>query len=274
MIYHLFRAIFLIPRYREYKPQPVTIKSTFRWLKQFEKKDWGLLLSFLSRIVYFSSKRTETILLDLNKQVIERLEKDGLNYKDVIYVQIHDAGSSSPVMLNLLRDGALLERRGCNFVDGKDVRKLNTLTNKLGGGAIIYIDDFSGSGNQFCDTHDFIKDYIIGNFAEYFMLPCICEESFEKVSNRGISVMSYLIHMKADRPLHSDSKLLDNNSKRRLTDLCTTIDNKGGLGYRKIASMVVFSRNTPNTVPVILRGNIGQQPYCGILPRTTDLPLN
>lgn len=274
MLFHLFHTLLLIPRYRGYKPQPVTIKSTIRWLKQFDRKDWGLILSFLSHIVYFTSKHTESILLELNQQIIDRLKIDGLEYKDIIYVQIHDAGSSSPVMLNIIRDRALLERRGCSFVDGNDVRKLYKLTNTLGEGAIIYIDDFSGSGNQFCTLHDSIREVIIGNFAEYFLLPCICEESLEKVSNRGVSVMSHLIHKKADRPLHNDSSLIDIKSKQRLLDICNSIDKKGGLGYRRIASMVIFSRNAPNTVPLILRGNIGQKPYCGILPRTTDLPFN
>ena len=35
--------------------------------------------------------------------------------------------------------------------------------------------------------------------------------------------------------------------------------------------MVVLYRNAPNTVPVLLRGNVGQD-VVGVLPRTTDLP--
>ena len=61
-------------------------------------------------------------------------------------------------------------------------------------------------------------------------------------------------------------------SKDRLIEICTAIDKKGPLGYGGLATMVVFYRNAPNTVPVILRGNVKQKPWVGILPRTTDLP--
>ena len=37
--------------------------------------------------------------------------------------------------------------------------------------------------------------------------------------------------------------------------------------------MVVLYRNAPNTVPVMLRGNVNQKPYFGIFPRTIDLPI-
>jgi hypothetical protein len=50
------------------------------------------------------------------------------------------------------------------------------------------------------------------------------------------------------------------------------IDNKHGLGFRAMATMVVLYRNTPNSVPVVLRGNKRQSPYRGLLPRADDLP--
>lgn len=272
MLLHLLRAIFTIPRFWDYKPQQVTVRRIFKWLKQYDRKDWGLIVKLLEKVIFYSESKTNNALLRLNSELHYTLKSAGLPMQKLIYVQIHDAGSSSPVMLNLIRDGALLERKGCSFVDGKDVRKLYDLTNTLGEGAIIYVDDFSGTGNQFCEAHNFLKEYIIGNFSEFFLLPCICEEAYDEINGRGITIISDLIHKKADRVLHQESRVLDEKLRTRLIELCQKIDKKNGLGYKKLATMVVFYRNTPNTVPLILRGNQQQKPFCGILPRTTDLP--
>jgi hypothetical protein len=175
-------------------------------------------------------------------------------------------------MLNMLRDRGGLERKGYHFIDSKNVRELNELTERLKSGAIIYVDDFAGSGHQFCPVRDFLADYIMGNFSEFFLLPSICEEAMIEVGKRGVEPIVGLIHAKADRPLHPNCWKFDRKSKDRLVEICTTIDKKGPLGYGGLATMVVFYRNAPNSVPVILRGCVKQKPWVGILPRTTDLP--
>jgi hypothetical protein len=60
--------------------------------------------------------------------------------------------------------------------------------------------------------------------------------------------------------------------RERVAAICKGID-KFGLGYKGLATMVVLYRNAPNTVPVMLRGNVNQKPYFGIFPRWIDLPL-
>jgi hypothetical protein len=80
-------------------------------------------------------------------------------------------------------------------------------------------------------------------------------------------------HSKAERPLHANSPIFKQEEKERLTSLCKSVNKAFGLGYRGMATMVVFYRNAPNTVPVILRGSANQKPIAGIFPRTTDLPL-
>lgn len=175
-------------------------------------------------------------------------------------------------MLNILRDAARLERRGCKFLDSKDIPGLQQITNDLAEGAIVYVDDFAGTGLQFCRSRDYSAQYIVGSFAEFFLLPCVCEEAFYKLGERGVEAYTDRLHSKAERPLHENSTILDPQKKVRLTELCLEIDPKWGLGYQGLATMVVFHRNTPNTVPLVIRGSMGQNPKVGILPRTTDLP--
>lgn len=274
MLLQLIRAIFSIPRYADYKPQKVTVNTFLKWLRQYNIKDWGPILHLFNSITYYSEKNTVSALVKLHKSLQTKFDEVGLPQKNVIYVQIHEAGSSSPVILNILRDNVHLEGRGCHFVDSSDIRKIYEKTNSLSEGAIIYVDDFSGTGHQFNKSHDPLKEYIIGNFSEFFLLPCICEEAYDEINSQGISVITDLIHKKEDRALHSKSTLINDHMKNRLIELCQEINKGWGLGYQNLATMVIFYRNAPNSVPLLIRGSKYQKPYRGVFPRTTDLPLD
>ncbi|MGA8541511.1 MAG: hypothetical protein WB566_18560 [Terriglobales bacterium] len=164
-------------RFPDYRPQPVTIKRLDAWMKQFSQQDEKAALMLLDRIIYLSEKEVEKILVDQNKALVAYLRKSKIPPEKTVYVSLHDAGSSSPVMLNLLRDAAGLERMGCKLIDGNNVLGLNKLTNELAEGAIVYVDDFSGTGKQFCEFRNFISQNIVGNFSEFLLVPCICEEA-------------------------------------------------------------------------------------------------
>ncbi len=259
-------------RFWGYKPQPLSLLSVTSWIKQFDKKDRGLAIKLLDNVIYLSESRTRDILVAQNTELMKRLKEAGLPAKKLIYVSFHEAGSSSPVMLNLLRDSANLERRGCNFIDGRDSLGLVKMMNKVGEGALIYVDDFIGTGKQFCDERDFIAKNFVGTFSEFVIAPSICEEAFEKLDARGIQAFTGHKHLKIERPLHAESTIFDEAQRNQLAAVCKHID-KFGLGFKGIATMVVLYRNAPNTVPVIFRGNVNQHPYFGIFPRAMDLPL-
>ena len=148
-------------RFYDYRPQAVTVGTIKVWLQQFEEKDQKTLIAFLDKVFYLSEKTVEKLLVDLNNSLLARLNESQITPKNIIYVQIHEAGSSSPVILNMIRNRALLERKGCHFIDSKDVRALNELTNKLENGAIIYVETyFAGTGNQFCEVRVSLSRHI------------------------------------------------------------------------------------------------------------------
>jgi hypothetical protein len=204
---------------------------------------------------------------------MKRLLAAGLKPKQFIYVQVHDAGSSSPVMLNLLRDAAGLERMGCKFLDAHDSMRLIKTMNEIGEGALIYVDDFLGTGKQFCGERDSVANIMVGTFSEFLLAPSICEEAFYEISKRGLEAFTGHVHSKAERPLHANSPLFVQAEKERMELICKGINKGGALGYKGLATMVILYRNAPNTVPAVLRGSLNQTPFKGIFPRTTDLPV-
>jgi hypothetical protein len=259
-------------RFPNYLPQKITYKRFSDWIGQFERKDRISILQLLRKVIYITEKQTASLLIELNSDLLNKLNEDDISPRNIIYIQMHDPGSSSPVMLNMLRDRGRLERKGSYFIDWKNVQEFSATTSELGQGAIIYVDDFSGSGHQFETVRDYLSQFIIGTFAEFFLLPCICEEALLKLDEKGVQPVTHRILLKSDRPLHPESKIIDDSIKQRLTEICRKIDKNGALGYKGLAAMVVYYRNSPNSLPVIFRGCVGQKPWVGILPRTTDLP--
>ena len=126
--------------------------------------------------------------------------------------------------------------------------------------------------DRFCTERDFISQNFVGTFSEFMLAPSICEEAFAKMDERGIQAFAGHKHVKAERPLHPESDVFDEKDRLRVAAICKGID-RFGLGYKGLATMVVLYRNAPNTVPVMLRGNVNQKPYFGIFPRTIDLPI-
>jgi hypothetical protein len=243
-----------------------------RWLYQFDEQDRVLAERLLDNVIYISEATTREILVDQNAELMKRLRDVGLSAKELIYVSFHEAGSSSPVMLNLLRDSANLERLGCRLIDGRNTLGLVKAMNEVGEGALIYVDDFIGSGVQFCKERDFIAKNFVGTFSEFVIAPSICEEAFEKLDERGIQAFAGHKHVKAERPLRVESAVFNDAQRGRIAAICNRI-NKFGLGFQGLATMVVLYRNAPNSVPIVLRGNVNQKPFFGIFPRWMDLPL-
>jgi hypothetical protein len=260
-------------KFRDYQPQKVTLGTLRTWLNQFDKNDRASVLKILASVDYLNEHEVRKILIAQNDALLRHLRDSNIPAKKIIYISIDDAGSSSSVILNLLRDACHLERRGCRLLDSRDVLGISRLSAEIENGAIIYVDDFSGSEGQFSKSRDFVAENLIGTFAEFFLVACICEEALYKLAERQVEARAGGVHSKAARPLHEQGGSLEQTEKERLRKLCMEIDKRGGLGYGSLATNVVLYRNCPNTVPVLLRGNKGQDTMVGILPRTDDLAV-
>ena len=265
----------LVAAFCGYEPQCVTSRSLRAWLAQFPNHLQDKILSLLEEIRFVSKAEVKKLLMSCNDRVLKLLEQDGIQVKNVIYTSIGSAGSSSGVMLNLLRNAANLGRRRAHLVDQNNIRGIQETTSKLEFGSIVYVDDFSGTGNQFVKSHreSRIGDYIPGNFSEFFIAACICEEALDEIRSIGVEPIPGFVHKKSERPLHPESSVLDSQVKGELVQLCRDMHQRLGLGYGELATMVVLFNNAPNTVPMLFRGTVTQDPYRGLFPRTDDLPF-
>ena len=268
----VFRLINAVYRLRGYKPQKVTPVSLLRWVLQFPRGCRIDLIRMVANITFISEKETVSHLVELNRKVLSDLRKHGIGQQNIIYITTDDAASSSSVMLNLLRDHANLERAGFKILHSGEAIKIQSLTTELGRGAIVYVDDFAGSGKQFIRSRRHVAEYVVGTFSEFFLLPCICEEANSNILEIGVKPLSGFIHKKTDRPLLNDCEFLKPSQRQKLLEISKDIWGKNALGFKGLATNVVLYRNIPNTSPLIFRGNRNQSPYFGITPRYDDLP--
>ncbi len=271
MIWALTYGVRALLRLRAYEPQRVTPGVLWRWLRQFPSRYRADLLQLLGHVQFISESETIRALIDLNDDILARLAADGVSIDHVVYVELDSAGSSSGVMLNMLRDHSNLERRGAHFVHSKDVTGLQQLTRDLDRGALIYVDDFAGTGRQFLRNRKHAATYVVGTFSEFFIGVCVCEEARLRMEQVGVVPAAAFWHPRSERPLDPSSSLLREGQRTSLLGLSAEIHPNGGLGFGGLATSIVLYRNAPNSTPLLLRGNLGQAPFRGVLPRFDDL---
>ncbi len=260
-------------RLRTYEPKAVTIKEVLRWVRQFPKEIRLDLASLAANLVFISERQVTAWIVDLNEDILCSLESDNIGVRNVIYLTTSTAGSSSSVMVHRLRNRANLERRKAIILDHKDVATIRETTMNLGSGAIVYVDDFAGTGNQFMKSRQHIMQYVPEGFSEFLLLSCVCEEAKSKIEKAGVEIRSWFVHKKTDRPLSGCSTLLDEQKRERILKESQCIWGTNAMGYRALATNVILYLNSPNSTPLVFRGNLCQEPYFGIVPRFDDLPV-
>ena len=227
----------IIWQFRGYAPQPVTPRAVYRWLKQFPTPVRRSLLLLLQYIVFISEIEAKASLVKLNQRIVDRLRGDGIGYDRIIYVAIDKAASSSHIMLGILRDAINLEKgKRAYLIDSGNIKELQETTARLGKGAIIYVDDFSGTGKQFRRSRDWAAQYFTGSFSEFFIASAMCEEAIERIQEVGVEPLAGLIHTRGCRPLHQDCAVLDPGTKQTVIQICQQIHPRSGLGFVSIAA--------------------------------------
>ena len=260
-------------KFRGYRRKRVTPVAVLGWLRQFDRYDRKSLRKLVRKLIYIEEAQLIHLLMAAHQNFLNFLRTAEFSREQVIFLSFDEAGSSSSTVLNLLRDAAHLEAQNCEILDSHDLSKLAALTYKLGEGVLVYVDDFVGSGNQVTKNINFVRPNLQGNFVEVVLSVCVCEEAIDALSALDVRVESGMEHAKADRPLHANTQVFSPAEKQRLVALCALVAPPVGLGFRRMATMVVLYRNTPNNCPTVFRGSKGQRPYFGILPRTTDLEV-
>ena len=235
------------------------------WVKQFPRECRDDAARLAANLDFLSKKWIVSELIRLNSEIEKKLGADGVPPSNIVYVALDDPASSSPAMCKLLRDQGRLSRR--KFVAATSGTEINRVTERLNTGAIVYVDDFAGTGSQFKAARADVREYIDGTFSEFFLVLCICDEATKVVETQGVEVVSEKRHAKSERPLLSESRFLEEEVRIRLVEYSYKKWGQQSLGFGMLATNVIFSHNSPDSTPIIFRGERGQRSWFGIVPR-------
>lgn len=242
-------------------------------MKQFPRECRDDAARLAANLDFLSKEWITGELIRLNSEIEKRLNSDGVPPSNIIYVALDDPPSSSHAMCKLLRDQGGLSRR--KFVSATYSSEINKVTGQLKTGAIVYVDDFAGTGSQFKKARTDVREYIDGIFPEFFLVPCICDEAMGVVKDEDVVAIFGKRHRKSERPLLTESSFLSEEARMRLVNFSDENWRLASLGYGMLASNVIVYLGAPDTTPIIFRGDVGQRPRFGIVPRwaeTEQLP--
>jgi hypothetical protein len=166
------------------------------------------------------------------------------------------------------------------MLDSKDIAGLQAATQRLASGAgssqpyaVVYVDDFVGSGNQLLTNRDAAAQFYAGTFTEFVLSSVICEEAISALSREGLNHFAGIVHTRSERPLLPNCDFLPDQTRARLVEMARAVHSRYPLGFKDMATMVILYSNAPNSTSRLLTGTYsGDHQVRGLFPRTKDLP--
>ena len=300
----------------EYQNAPVSGDKVSAWIEQFsayrgphniDPRDVAEhLLRAICERYFYDGRRLKDILQRLFRQMRQEIQRD-TNWKVAYRASGRDWGEflkahmvvSNPLGLMKSPDAILPIFRSVSGLSPKrNSIQFDRLSERIRerdeGLAVILVDDFIGTGNQFLKEvlERIISDRELCNAIQvrnrapvgFFVLVCVAyEDGLVKISE-ALSVAPSWLRMTVlpgevltceDKAFYPDSRIFSDGTIRKQAREIV-LDRIGGRlhhrvpgGWGDLQSLVVFSHNTPNnTLPVVWKnGLVDGQSWLALFPR-------
>jgi hypothetical protein len=218
-----------------------------RWLEQFSDAHLPLAIRLIRNVIYYGAANIRGMTRELFTMAVADLTAQGLTR--IAFVPVGEAGSGSATVARLLRE----------FTRGTPHRVLSmfSLSRAAPGAfeAIVFVDDFSGSGKTLTDWWETVEPTVrpIGAsiFAGLLVLNGRAREPIETFAE-GVFAVSELDE---DRNIFSAAnRQFNQQEKEQILDLSRTIGagSKYEMGFRQSGLLVAFRHGCPNnSIPLL-----------------------
>ncbi|HWD37966.1 MAG TPA: hypothetical protein VG944_03905 [Fimbriimonas sp.] len=257
--------------FRNYSPRQITPLVAFRFLFQFPREVRGDIVNILKGVRYFSNEQVLTLVKTEVVKSIESFLLARIPAANIIVAPANMVGTSSNFVFEGVREAIGSEFPGVQFhLNGpSEARKFTSLKN---GAAVIFLDDFVGTGDQFLKSFRAWSDALGGRGARFVLIAAVaCEEGKEKIEDKGALVQAPVIHTRGERLWQYCHENVGEDQMKRFAVLACELRTTQPFGHRNGGSMVVLSRNRPNNVSILFRGTDGQRIWYGLFPRSDQL---
>lgn len=246
--------------YEEIKKEEISA-----WLQQFEEDEQQYISKLLNNFVYYNSDRVRKVVKNLHNSIINSCNS---KINDIWFVPVGYVTKSGSVIAYYYRSVNELQEE--KFISSKDISRIINKTNI----AIVFIDDYIGTGHQSKQVWEFVIKPVIGQFSESEFFYCTLVGTNEGVefvrSNTGFNVVVDKVIHKEELPFVESSRIFTDVDERKKAE---KIVRKYGellypgneLGYKDSQGLVGFFYSTPNnTLPIFWSTNEKWHP---LLPR-------
>lgn len=237
------------------------------WIDQIPEENQKTVLILLRNLSYYSHKKTNEWLMKLHQQLKQNPK---ITDENTIYtfIKSNDGYTSSSIAY-------WLEYMQINDLSS---RLCYTDTDRIGDKAwacienIVFIDDFSGSGDTFIDEIDRQPERY-KNKNIYFIIIDIMRETIIRIQKHCKSMDINCFIISAFQQDKAFEKKLFNDEKEACSQIKgmserLNIPSSHIMGYKNSQALVAFYNNTPNNTLGFIRYNTDK--YTSIFPRKND----
>lgn len=234
----------------------VNANTIDNWLDQFEQKDRDVAARILDCVEFVTNEQMahafRSILNSLqgwNKDEKHRIGK----WRFVPFSG--SAGESADSMTHKFRIA--------NGLSSKQYRDLfiyrsDLLRENLGADdAVVFVDDFSGTGNQACDAWktDF-AELLPEKPTTYLILVAANIAARQRIqAETDLVVVPHFEYDDKDNIFSTACKHFNSTENNKILEYCQKADHRSPKGYGDCGMVVVFTHNCPNNSIPILHGN-------------------
>lgn len=239
-----------VARFRFYRASPDR-DDIIAWVKLFEKADQPLA----GKVLDNTSLISEQEIMAAFKGALEKIggwqRKKSLRQGRWFFAGFGKAGESGQTMLHKFREANNMagNRFDEMFVSASDFPSL-LLTNQ---DTVIFVDDFSGSGDQFSKLWPKMKELLSATPQVHLVLYAVTTLAFQAIQSADG------IQMHAASILSADANIFDETNvkftvaeKIKIENYCKKIDPRNPRGYNSGGLLIVLSHKTPNnSIPML-----------------------
>jgi len=226
-----------------------------RWLGQFVRNDRDLAARVLDCIDFVSNEQMNAafrfILASLDGWYADENLRRG-KWRFVAFST--SAGESGDVMLHAFRIANRLNGR-----QYKDlfIYKSELLSENLDPqDTVVFVDDFSGTGDQACNTWPEIQELLPGGPRVFLGLIAASNEACRRIeAETELNLIAKIRLVESDNIYSTECRYFTVDEKSRLLRYCRRADSQSPRGYGNCGLVIVFGHTCPNNSIPILYAN-------------------
>lgn len=220
-----------------------------RWVNQFDIMDHELAVKILDKIKYFGASRIRGMTLQLVDIALQYLAN--ARTSSIFFVAVGEDYEGSRVVVRALRD---IKRQ----TNGD--WQIRTMTDLVGlkaddVDAIVFVDDFSGTGNKLCNWWRLVEAIVLPKHAQVIIgLLVMNYLANDRISEFADETLFVLELNERDNALSTESEHFEPDEQQALLRYCrkTGAPKKYSMGYGSCGLLIAFKHACPNnSIPVL-----------------------